>query len=86
MKSSVRVLRKLALLSQMLFSVAMPLALFIWGGKWLAARFDLGRWFMLVAVLLGVIGAIAGLVSTVKAFLKEDAPEEKKPISFNDHQ
>lgn len=86
MKSSVRVLRKLALLSQMLFSVAVPLLLFIGGGQWLTERHALGRWVMLIAVLLGVLGAIGGFVRTIKAFLREEAPAENRPVSFNDHQ
>jgi len=86
MKSSVRMLRKLVLLSQMAFSVAVPLVLFIVGGKWLTERYALGKWVMLVGVLLGVLGAIAGLIGTVKAFLKEDAEQKKPPVSFNDHE
>lgn len=86
MKSSVRVFRKLAILSQLIFSVAVPLLLFILGGKWLTERYDLGKWVMLLGVLLGVLGAVAGLTRTVKAFMRENTEEKKPPVSFNDHE
>lgn len=86
MKSSVRILRKLAILSQLIFSVAVPLVLFVLGGQWLTERYALGSWAMLVAVLLGVLSAIAGIVSTVKAFLREDDTKKDPPAAFNDHQ
>lgn len=85
MKQSLRFLRAVVILSQMLFSVAVPLVVFILGAQWLQARFSLGKWVMAAGVLLGIIGAVAGLWNTVKALLQNDTKDEKTSVSYNDH-
>ena len=85
MKQSVRFLRAMVILSQMLFSVAIPPVVFILGASWLQNRFSLGKWVMLLGVLLGVAGAIMGLWNTVKSLLQNEKIGSKTPTSYNDH-
>ena len=85
MEPTIRALRKFVLLSELVFSLAVPLLLFIVGAKWLRGTYHLGKWVMLLGVLLGVLGAIAGLVRVVKSLLKDDAPKKDFPPTFNDH-
>lgn len=80
-------IRLLVLLSQFAISVISPLLVFILGARWLTLRFDLGRWVIAVGVLLGVAGAISGLVNSLRQ-LKREADKETKdvPVSFNNHE
>ena len=80
-------LRHISMLAQLGFSIATPLVLCIFGGRWLQNRFSMGAWILAVGVLLGVGGAISGLVNCLKQFKAEaDRDEEKLPVSFNDHE
>lgn len=80
-------LRLLALLSQFAVSVVSPLLLCIWLGRFLTVRYALGRWVMAVGVLLGIAGAVSGLISSLKQLQREAERETKaSPPSFNDHE
>ena len=75
-------------LVQLGLSVAVPLGGFIWLGVWLRQRFDLGVWVILAGVFVGVVCAIDGLRSSLKAMerMAKDKKEEPPPVSFNDHE
>lgn len=80
-------LRLLALLSQLAVSIITPLLFFILGARWLTIRFGLGKWVMAAGVLLGIAGAVSGLVSTLKLLQREAERETKNtPVCFNDHE
>jgi hypothetical protein len=49
--------------SQLAFSVAAPLLLFIWGGGWLIEKYNLPEWLTPVSVLLGIVFMIGSAVS-----------------------
>ena len=75
-------------LTQLGISVAAPLALCTLGAVWLRNRFGLGVWVLLVGIGLGLILAVDGFRTSLKAMDRmsggrkaEDAP----PVSFNDH-
>jgi hypothetical protein len=76
-------------LTQLGFSVAVPLAGFVLLAVWLKDRFGLGQWVIYVGIGLGLICAIDGLRNSLKAMerlsrrKKDDPPP---PVSFNDHQ
>lgn len=82
-------LSMLVWLTQLGFSVAFPLAGFTLLAVWLRQRFALGSWILFAGVGLGLIAAVDGFRTSLKAMellskgkSKEDAPP---PVSFNDH-
>lgn len=74
-------------LTQLALSVAVPLGGFILLGVWLHNRFGWGIWVILVGTVLGLICAIDGLRTSLKAMerLAKDETRETPPVSFNDH-
>ena len=74
-------------LTQLGISVAVPLAGFVLLAVWLQSRFDLGVWVIWIGVALGVICAIDGLRTSLKAMnrMAKEKKEEPPPVSFNDH-
>lgn len=75
-------------ITQLGLSVAVPLGGFLILALWLRNRFDWGVWVIIVGLVLGVICALEGLMSslkTMKRMAKQDK-EEKPPVSFNDHE
>ena len=75
-------------LTQLGMSVAVPPAGFILLTVWLKNRFDLGLWVIWIGIILGLIGAIDGLRTSLKAMerLSKGKPEDgSPPVSFNDH-
>lgn len=75
-------------LTQLGMSVAVPPAGFILLTVWLKNRFDLGLWVIWIGIILGLIGAIDGLRTSLKAMerLSKDKPKDgPPPVSFNDH-
>lgn len=75
-------------LTQLGFSVAFPLAGFVLLAVWLHNRWGWGDWVIWVGVVLGIICAVDGLRTSLKAMErlgrkpKDDAPP---PVCFNDH-
>lgn len=74
-------------LSQLGLSVTVPLGGFILLGVWLHNRFGWGSWIIVICTILGVICAVDGLRSSLKAMdrIAKNEAEEKPPVSFNDH-
>ena len=74
-------------LTQLGISVAVPPTVFVLLGVWLRNRFDLGSWVVIVAVLAGVVCALDGLRTSLKAMerMTKDKKQEDPPVSFNDH-
>ncbi len=81
-------LQLLVWLTQLGISVAVPLGAFTWLGVWLRQRFDLGVWVLLAGIFVGVVCAIDGLRSSLKAMerMTKNKNEEPPPVSFNDHE
>ena len=85
---SMKNLTLLIWLTQLGISVAVPLAGFVLLAVWLQSRFDLGVWVIWTGVALGVICALDGLRTSLKAMdrLANHKPDdEPPPVSFNDH-
>lgn len=73
-------------LSQLGLSVALPPAGFILLASWLHNRFSLGDWVIWVGVVIGVICAVDGLRTSLRAMKKmSQEKDEKPPVSFNEH-
>lgn len=75
-------------LAQLGISVAAPLGGFIWLGIWLRQRFTLGVWVVLAGIFVGIICAVDGLRTSLKAMerMSKEKNEEPPPVSFNDHE
>lgn len=80
-------LRLLVFITQLGLSVAVPLTVFILLAIWLQERFGWGGWVIVVGVALGVVCAVDGLRSTLKAMsrMSKDKKEKESPVAFNDH-
>lgn len=75
-------------LTQLGLSVAVPPACFIVLAVWLRDRFDFGQWIVWAGIVLGLVSAIDGLRTSLKAMSKMSESKEEKnppPVSFNDH-
>ena len=75
-------------LTQLGVSMAVPLGGFIWLGIWLRQRFDLGVWVVLAGIFIGIVCAVDGMRSSLKAMerMSKHNEEEPPPVSFNDHE
>lgn len=75
-------------LTQLGLSVVVPLGGFILLALWLRQQFGWGDWVIIVGVLLGVVCAVDGLRTSLKAMermSKDKKEEQAPPVSFNDH-
>ena len=82
-----RNLNLLVWLTQLGISVAVPPAAFIWLGVWLRERFALGSWVVILAIVAGIVCALDGLRTSLKAMerMSAEKKQEDPPVSFNDH-
>ena len=74
-------------LTQLALSVAVPLGGAVLLAVWLRQQFGWGVWVVIVAVVIGLVVAIDGLRTSLKAMerMAKDNKEDTPPISFNDH-
>lgn len=75
-------------MTQLGLSVAVPPIVLILLAVWLRNRFDWGAWVVIAGIVLGLLLAVEGLRSSLKAmkFMTKKGKEEKPPVSFNDHE
>ncbi len=80
-------LSMLVWITQLGLSVVIPLAGFVLLAVWLHNAHGWGVWVIWAGVALGVICAVEGLRSSLKAMdlLAKDKPGKQPPVSFNDH-
>lgn len=75
-------------LTQLGLSVALPFGGFILLALWLQSEWGWGQWVLWVGIVLGIICAIDGFRSSIKAMERlskhKDDPEPPA-VSFNDH-
>ena len=74
-------------LTQLGLSVAVPMAGFVLLAVWLRNSLGWGQWVIYVGIGLGLICAIDGLRTSLKALerLSRKKDEPTAPVSFNDH-
>lgn len=74
-------------LTQLGFSVAIPLAGFVFLAAWLRQTYELGKWVLIVGIILGLYCAIHGFIQNMKMLSKvnQEKKKEKPPVIFNDH-
>ncbi len=75
-------------LTQLGLSVAAPLAGFVLLAVWLQRKFQLGTWVIIAGVVLGLVSAVSGLRTTLKAMnhMAKDKSEDRPSVGFNDHE
>lgn len=81
-------LNLLVWLSQLGLSVAVPPLLLIWLGLWLRDDCGWGSWVLWVCIILGLVLAVDGLRTSLKAMARLSKPRKDDtppPVSFNDH-
>ena len=80
-------LSMLVWLTQLGLSVAFPLAGFVLLAVWLRSRFGFGIWVLFLGIALGLICAVDGLRSSLKAMdkLSRRKKDPPPPTAFNDH-
>ena len=79
--------RLLVWLTQLGLSVAVPLVGFPLLAIWLQSRFGWGDWVLWVAVVIGIISAVDGFRTSLKAMSRLSRGKKKSdaPTSFNEH-
>lgn len=78
MKERIKLIRALALLTQLGLSAALPPAGFVLAAVWLRARSGLGAWVLAAGILLGFVSGVSGFVKTLKAVVRSLEQEEEK--------
>ena len=80
--------RLLIWLTQLGISTAAPLAGFVLLGVWLHKKFQWGAWVVIAGVILGIICAIDGLRTSLKAMerMSGEKKDSPPPMGFNNHE
>ena len=75
-------------LTQLGLSVAVPPAGFLLLALWLRNSWGWGSWVIWVGVILGILCAVQGFLSSLRTLrqLTEDRKKDPPPVSFNEHQ
>lgn len=79
-------LNLLVWLTQLGLSVALPPLGFILLAVWLRDQKGWGSWVLWVGIALGLIMAIDGLRTSLKAMDRMHKRENEPPVSFNNHE
>ena len=81
-------MKNLIWITQLGLSVAIPPLGFALLAVWLRNRFALGTWVVILGIVIGVICAIDGFRTSLKAMtrMSGEKQQEKPPVSFNDHE
>ena len=78
---TVRLLARITLLTQLGLSVVTPPILAVLLALWLQARFGLGDWVLLTAILLGIFSGVTSVFNFVRREAKKDAKSPAVPQS-----
>ena len=81
-------LKLLVWLTQLGMSVVLPPTVLIMLAVWLRDRQGWGAWVIWIAIILGMVCAVDGLRSSLKAMEKMSEDKKKPPegVSFNNHE
>ena len=75
-------------LTQLGLSTAFPLIGFVFLALWLQNTFQWGNWVIWAGIILGLISAIDGFRTSLKAMSRlsrDKSGQEEPPVSFNEH-
>lgn len=76
-------------LTQLGLSVSLPMCGFVLLAVWLKNQFSWGNWVIFVGIGFGLICAVEGFLSSLKAMSrigKGRKNESPPPVSFNEHE
>lgn len=81
-------LKLLVWLTQLGFSVVLPLGGFIWLGLWLKNSCGWGLWSLILCIVLGIVFAIDGLRYNLRIMnrIAKDESSQASGVYFNDHE
>lgn len=87
MQSVMKVLRSLVWVTQLGLSIVTPLVVFVLLAVWLHNRFSWGNWVIWVGVVLGILGTVGALQSSLRTLsrMDDDKNDHNQSCSFNDH-
>ena len=86
-ENAVKDIQLLIWLTQLGLSTAVPLAGFILLAVWLHRSLHWGSWVVIAGVALGILCAIDGLRTSLKAMERISKDKKKDPpVGFNDHE
>ena len=85
MRSTFRLLSVLVWLTQLGLSVLGPLAVWLLLAVWLRNRFGWGHWVLFAGLALGLIGAVMGLISSLRLMNRTVKEDPEQGVNFNDH-
>ena len=86
MRSTFRALEALVWVTQLGLSVAGPPVLFLLLAAWLKTRFGFGDWVTVVGIVLGLLGALGGAISSFRTLHRLARREQEPPQGFNEHE
>ena len=91
MKTYMKVVRAIALVGQLGFTLLTPPVVLIALAWWLQSRFHLGTWVMLLALLVGLLTSIASALAFYRRVIcgtkKRQKPEgTDRPVVFYKHE
>ena len=81
-----KILRGVALLTQLGLSVAAPPLLMILLAQWLQRRFSLGSWVTIAALVVGLISSACGVWQLYKTVMRQTGDKDGTPPSFDRHE
>ena len=86
MKSYLRILRTLSLLTQLGVSLVAPPLLLCLLALQLQERFGWGTWAFPAAIVIGLISAFCGVLRLIRSVLRQNEKEDDTPpVSFDQH-
>lgn len=71
--NSIDIGKGLALLSQLAISILTPLLLFVFGAKYLVEKFNIGKWLIPVALIIGLLSGLMSAWNLAQASLRQQA-------------
>ena len=78
-KNNNEIWRSLSLVSQLGFSVVVPIFMCIWFGTWLKNKFNIDIMFLLV--MLGLVSGLQSAYRLIKNVLKKNEEEESQELN-----
>lgn len=86
MHPMMKILRNLAWLTQLGLSIILPPILCVWGCDWLANRFSIGSWLVLLGLVLGLGTSLSSALRFYRVVRRQAEKSRKKPGNFNLHE
>lgn len=72
-------------ISQLVFVIATPLVVFLWGGSYVVKRFALPEWVMVICIIAAVVVMLSGTINFVfqiASFFERNEKNKKIPKAF----